>query len=48
MVQENLVRLRCNSLFLYQDAIKKKADGIFSDEFKLLLFFDYVLVDLQT
>lgn len=31
-----------------KDVIKKKADGIFSDEFKLLLFFDYVLVDLQT
>lgn len=30
------------------DVMKKKCDGIFSDEFKVLLFFDYVLVDLQT
>lgn len=29
------------------DVIKKKSDGIFSDEYKILLFFDYVLVDLQ-
>ena len=30
-------------LFVDADVIKKKADGLFKDEFKILLFFDYIL-----
>ena len=28
---------------IYVDVIKKKTDGLFKDEFKILLFFDYIL-----
>ena len=26
------------------DALKKKTEGLFSDEYRVLLFFDYILV----
>ena len=29
------------------DVLEKKTDGIFSDEFKIVLFFDYVLTNLH-
>ena len=32
-------------LFKHADVIKKKADGLFKDEFKILLFFDYILIN---
>lgn len=39
LTSENLVRLRY--------VIKKKSDGMFSDQYKVLLFFDYVLTNAE-
>lgn len=35
-------------MYVYLDAVtvKKKTEGLFSDEFKLILFFDYVVTSL--
>lgn len=29
------------------DVLKKKTDGMFSDQFKILLFFDYILTNAE-
>lgn len=31
----------------YLDILKKKTDGMFKDEYKILLFFDYILISAQ-
>lgn len=33
--------------FPYADIIKKKTEGIFSDEHKIILFFDYIVTSLM-
>lgn len=30
----------------YQDIVKKKIEGMFSDEYKIILFFDYIVTSL--
>lgn len=44
LTSEYLVRLRCNFDKIL-DVIKKKTDGLFSDNYKVLLFFDYILTN---
>jgi len=33
-------------ILCHLDSIRKKTSGLFSDEFKLILFFDYVVASL--
>lgn len=32
---------------MFLDVIRKKSDGMFSEQYKILLFFDYILTSAQ-